>query len=257
MFVVLSVMNVRSMPDASDYQELLWTEEGGAYEPEIKSDEAGGFNVITLVKAEDEEEAQEVARDLKTYLGPLDRPPEIRIAEREKTPSRIVESSRRRRKRIDVEEQIERGEILPKEESIKAKAYRIAYRKTQKFRDSQKKYQQSTPGREAQRRYTQTPTGQERREVYVNSPKGKTARGNYQERLKNERKLYALDLSNVAEELADFLEAVESEATDSRRFMGAEAVLAIMEVGNFNRVEAHAIFSRLIEMGNLIPLSRR
>ena len=255
MFIVASIMKFRAMVDASDYSDLLTDETEGTLEPEIHPAKEGGHNVITVIRnVGTRGEAEELAAQLREFsYGSPRREPQVLIKDLSQ-----VREPRAREPQIedDVEQRSVREVSRVPEEVIEEAIpsgetpYRLAYRQTPQFRESQKRYQQSSAGKEAQRRYTKTVEGSERRSAYTKSEKGKARRKEHQERQKTERKSYSI----TNKETNEFVDIIESEARESTRFLGIEAILALMGSADLTKKDAHVIFNTLLDQGNLVEI---
>lgn len=171
---VVAQMSFRTTEDAGDYQEYVFDESG--FEAQLRI-VGNHYAVITVVEADDKEEADSTAAYLREFTF-NNRIPQVTIHTRgdkqtSATPTAIevvapIDAISEARRRYD--------------ESPKAQEYRRKFRQTTAFKRSQQAYQQTSAGRAAQRRYTQTEQGKERRRAYQQSEKGKEARRLYQER---------------------------------------------------------------------------
>jgi len=253
-FIVVSLMKLRAMVDASDYQELLFEESDGLLEPEFDPTEEGELSIITKNKVDSIEEAEDLANLLRSFsFGDPPRPPQVGI--KELSLSTQQPSPKTRRRRV-VEPSKPQEEEFPKVDTSEETPYRLNYRTTQAFKESQKRYQQSTAGKEAHRRYSQSIEGRAKRDAYYNSPKGVQRRKEFQERQKAERKLYTFTGEEAEGPVGAIVDIIEIEAKDPTRFIGAEAILAIMESEGVGKVEAHSIFQTIINSGVLVEVRR-
>lgn len=177
MSTIVSILTFRSMEEAGSYQDHLMNE---GYEPEIRRTKEGTLAVITALEAEGPEEVRDVQEEL-SGLRFDGRDPQViilgksTIEEEEAEPGTPKPSH----KKVTLTTQ--------REQTLREKEYRKAYRQNPNFKMSQQKYQQGSGGREAQKRYTKTEHGKAARENYSKSEKGMKARAEYQARLKARR----------------------------------------------------------------------
>lgn len=167
---VVAQLPFREEESAKDYQEFLFSETG--LDPVIREFENNSI-VVTVAKFESIEQARAVNRILQDLTW-NDRSPQVVI-------SQFLDD-----RELDADDVAITVGIAPatREETEKEKAYREAYRKTDAFKEAQKKYQQSGEGRAAQRRYEQSDKGKEARNRYFQSEKYKASRRRYQEKKK-------------------------------------------------------------------------
>ncbi len=245
MFAVVSIMKFRAMVDASDYQDLIIDESSGTFEPEIKGNDSGGLDVITIVRVPSEEEAAEVSESLKEFtFGEPSRSPDIFIRDLDEIARRMQEEPQQ----LDEEEE-DIPEISISGETARETAFRVAYRQTPQFKASQQKYNHSSAGRESHRRYSQTDQGKIARENYAKSSKGVERRRESQDRQRTQRRLFSTTDRDVADSDELITSAIESEIRDPEKFSGIEAIIAITDTLNISRVQAHEVFSNLLALG--------
>ncbi len=188
---VISIMRFRTVTDAGEYSDEL--QELG-FEPQLRR--AGNdFAIVVSVPSEDEFEIQEAARVLKEVkFG--EREPQVRILS-----DAEIRQSRQKTPAIETAPTPTRGEGL--DITPEKREYILQYRKSEAFKNSQKRYQQSAAGKEAQSRYTKTARGKIQRERYQNSEKGKVARQRFQDKQTEKRRLLKLHFKGKLTEEED------------------------------------------------------
>jgi len=168
---VVAQLPFREEESAEDYQQYLFAQAG--IEPTIREID-GSHVVVAVVEVENMDQARAMNRLLQELVWD-GRTPEVISSQQPNI------------------EEAPKANVVPvtvgittavREETEKEKAYREAYRKTEAFKEAQKRYQQSSEGRSAQRRYEQSDNGKEARKKYFQSYKYKASRQRYQEKRK-------------------------------------------------------------------------
>ena len=174
---VTSQIPFRDEAPAEVYATKL-ANETGFEDITVRQLEDESYVVIAVIPTADHEEGRAVSRVLQEVLPDDGRAPQVIVTTKPEGEAPGTDS-------VPITVGSARGsKPSPFNKSIK---YRQAYQATQKFRDSQRRYQQGPGGAAAQRKYASSDKGKEARRKYQQSEKGRAARQRYLEKKKAEQ----------------------------------------------------------------------